>query len=256
MVLAPTGVAADNIGGQTYHSVLPMPFKNRRVLTWDGPKKGSDRHKRMVHELENVEWIIIDEMSMIGRRALGLIDKMLKHGTGAHDKDFGGKNMILVGDFGQLPPVGEATMHDTSSVWDPVKKKALDNDSSPFDSTGFLLYRRCFQLGGHVHFLQIIERVPHTHTHAHVHERLPLLLLSTPHTHAHAHVNDQLPFLLLSIPHTHARDQIDCACEAHFLCVQVHPQPKFSPRTLVRWPNRKTRMFDWRVSCSCASGPR
>ena len=60
MVLAPTGVAADNIGGQTYHSVLPMPFKNRRVLTWDGPKKGSDRHKRMVNELENVEWIIID----------------------------------------------------------------------------------------------------------------------------------------------------------------------------------------------------
>ena len=159
MVLAPTGVAADNIGGQTYHSVLPMPFKNKRVLTWDGPKKGSDRHKRMVNELENVEWIIIDEMSMIGRRSLGLIDKMLKHGTGAHDKDFGGKNMILVGDFGQLPPVGEATMYDTSSVWDPVKKKALDNDSSPFDSTGFLLYRRCFQLGGHVHFLQIIERV-------------------------------------------------------------------------------------------------
>ena len=69
----------------------------------------------------SIKYIIIDEMSMIGRRMFGKIDQRLRqafpNGSG---KIFGGCSVILFGDFGQLPPVLDLPIYSVDSrenVW-------------------------------------------------------------------------------------------------------------------------------------------
>jgi hypothetical protein len=66
--------------------------------------------------LQGVEYIIIDEMSMVGRRALGHIDYLLTKARGNNKNSFGGLSIILVGDHGQLPPVKDKRGFDVSGV--------------------------------------------------------------------------------------------------------------------------------------------
>ena len=99
LVLAPTGVAANNIGGFTYHSKIPIPRTNIdresvRLST------SSPRYTQLIKTFDGVKYVIIDEMSMVGRRALGQIDEMLRQATGC-ESDFGGLSVILVGDHGR-----------------------------------------------------------------------------------------------------------------------------------------------------------
>ena len=103
LVLAPTGVAADNIGGRTYQSVVPMPRdrhgnagepKLEEMI--ENLKKNVERVAEMVKTLDGVTHIIIDEMSMVGRRSLGQVDRLLRYARGS-EALFGGLNVILVG---------------------------------------------------------------------------------------------------------------------------------------------------------------
>ena len=117
---APTGVAADNIGGCTYHTLLKIPC-------WgDLWRKNIISKKTMQHFITlfrqsstPYEYIIFDEMSMIGKRQLGQIDHMLKHATGNLSQMFGGLNIIFLGDHGQLPPVKDEKAYG----WDKVRYK-------------------------------------------------------------------------------------------------------------------------------------
>ena len=74
-------MAADNIGGHTYHSKIPIPRTNidREAIRLP---TSSPRYKQLVATFANVAYIIIDEMSMVGRRSLGQIDEMLRHAKG------------------------------------------------------------------------------------------------------------------------------------------------------------------------------
>jgi len=97
-----TGIAARNISGMTIHSALNLnQFK----------KKGSKLKtlRDLVVKWEGVDYLFIDEVSMIGCCFLLQISQALteaKQNTSA----FGGINIILAGDFLQLPPVGEARL--------------------------------------------------------------------------------------------------------------------------------------------------
>ena len=94
IVCAPTGVAADNIGGRTYHSLLPMPrvdIDRDDIKLSEGP-----RLTQMKVDLHGVTYLILDEMSMVGRRSLAHIDEMLRQAKGSDEK-FGNMNIILVG---------------------------------------------------------------------------------------------------------------------------------------------------------------
>ncbi len=96
-VLAPTGVAAVNVKGQTVHS-----FFNFKIgVTPDTVHKIRPRDKDLYSKLDA---IIIDEISMVRADLLDCVDLFLrKHGktTGP----FGGIQMIFIGDLYQLPPV-------------------------------------------------------------------------------------------------------------------------------------------------------
>lgn len=96
IVLAPTGVAAMNAGGQTLHSFFKLP---PRLIEPQDVKR-----LRTARLLKAAETIIIDEISMVRADMLDAIDRSLKLNRGSK-RPFGGVRMILAGDLHQLPPV-------------------------------------------------------------------------------------------------------------------------------------------------------
>ena len=95
--MAPTGVAAVNVGGQTIHSFFQIPPRIQNLE--DITIKTS-----MAPLLRRVSRVIIDEISMVRADILDTVDQILKLQRG-NDAPFGGVQMVLVGDFLQLPPV-------------------------------------------------------------------------------------------------------------------------------------------------------
>ena len=61
--------------------------------------------------LTRVDYIIIDEYSMLGQATLGWIDRRCRQATGLHEVLFGGKSVILFGDPAQLPSVGDKPLY-------------------------------------------------------------------------------------------------------------------------------------------------
>ncbi|CAB4032530.1 ATP-dependent DNA helicase PIF1 [Paramuricea clavata] len=104
VVTATTGIAAFSINGQTLHSAAQLPIREYRDLQ-------GDSLQRLQVRLEGKRFLIIDEMSMIGHKMLSWLDNRLRAGTGKQDILFGGMSVILMGDFGQLPPVGDKPMY-------------------------------------------------------------------------------------------------------------------------------------------------
>ena len=105
-ITATTGKAAYNIKGVTVHSLLKFPIGSRG-------KKDLIRQAlcRLQESLNNIEYIIIDEYSMLGQVTFGWVDRHCKQSTGYNDKVFGGKSLILTGDPGQLPPVADKPLY-------------------------------------------------------------------------------------------------------------------------------------------------
>ena len=97
-VLAPTGVAALNVDGQTVHSFCRF----KPDITLDKVKKVRGEGGDLYSELDAV---IIDEISMVRADLLDCVEKFLRL-NGKHPKAwFGGTQMIFIGDLYQLPPV-------------------------------------------------------------------------------------------------------------------------------------------------------
>ncbi len=110
VVLAPTGIAAINVGGVTLHSFFKLPF---HPLTPDDIQYGSNTKLRAflkynrehVKLIKSLELIIIDEISMVRADIIDFIDRILRVYSGNMRVPFGGKQMLLVGDVFQLEPV-------------------------------------------------------------------------------------------------------------------------------------------------------
>lgn len=100
IVLAPTGLAAVNVGGQTIHSFFNFPPRLMDPVA-DAKKLRSLRLVR------SIETIVIDEISMVRADMFQAIDASLRLNRGDR-RPFGGVRMILSGDLHQLPPVVEA----------------------------------------------------------------------------------------------------------------------------------------------------
>ncbi len=98
IVLASTGVAALNVGGETIHSF----FGFKPDITIDKVKKLKGAKSR---SFKKINTIIIDEVSMVRADLLDCVDAFLRlNGKDAHSP-FGGTQMIFIGDLYQLPPV-------------------------------------------------------------------------------------------------------------------------------------------------------
>ena len=100
LLIAPTGVAAIIINGNTIHSDLHIPCRGK-LLPLNDANKAELRSK-----YSEVELVIIDEISMVSGKLFYQIHKLLNEiFSPGQDISFGGKSVVVCGDLHQLPPV-------------------------------------------------------------------------------------------------------------------------------------------------------
>ena len=103
VLLAPTGVAAMNVGGMTIHSFFWMDFAPFLPgVNHNKPTINPNREEL----IKNLDLIIIDEISMVRADVLDQVDYILRYVRGA-EEPFGGVQMLMVGDLLQLAPIAE-----------------------------------------------------------------------------------------------------------------------------------------------------
>ncbi len=117
-IVAPTGIAAINAGGETIHSFLQLPFGP--YVPGNAGGFGSqtggveDKHSLLarlrfrdtkLQLLRKLELLIIDEISMVRADVLDAMDLVLRHVRRKNHLPFGGVQVVFIGDMFQLPPV-------------------------------------------------------------------------------------------------------------------------------------------------------
>ncbi|MCJ0927477.1 AAA family ATPase [Acinetobacter lwoffii] len=102
-ITASTGIAATHMNGMTIHTWAGIGIKD--FLSEEDLKRMKER-KYLKEHLENAQVLIIDEISMLHAKQLNLVNQVLKYFKES-DEAFGGIQVIVAGDFFQLPPVGK-----------------------------------------------------------------------------------------------------------------------------------------------------
>lgn len=105
VVLAPTGIAAIHVGGQTIHSFFQLP---PRFIQESEVKLLAKTKRSLVQKMDT---LIIDEASMVRADVMDGIDLSLRINR-SNNKPFGGVKLILIGDLFQLPPVVGQDMNE------------------------------------------------------------------------------------------------------------------------------------------------
>ena len=115
-VVAPTGVAAINAGGITLHSFFQLPFgpflptqqaagDETKVTNEHTLFKNLKFNSNKRELLQELELLVIDEVSMMRADTLDAVDTILRHFRRQLSVPFGGVQVLYIGDLFQLPPV-------------------------------------------------------------------------------------------------------------------------------------------------------
>jgi ATP-dependent DNA helicase PIF1 len=110
-ITASTGIAATHMGGVTIHSWAGIGIKDR-LHEYD-LQEISEKKPTVKKKIEAAKVLFIDEVSMLHHFRLDMVDKVLRH-IKKSDAPFGGIQVVLCGDFFQLPPIsrmGEPDAH-------------------------------------------------------------------------------------------------------------------------------------------------
>jgi ATP-dependent exoDNAse (exonuclease V) alpha subunit len=156
VVLAPTGVAALNVQGQTIHSFFGFP---PRIVTPSEAARKVTR-KDLLRMYKNLEVLVIDEISMVRADLLDGMDRFLRVNRENY-RPFGGVQVVFFGDLFQLPPV---------VTRDPVEAAYFSEYyESPYFFSGKIFQDADFQLESlelrkvyrqeSRHFLRLLEAV-------------------------------------------------------------------------------------------------
>lgn len=131
LLIAPTGKAAYNIGGQTIHRALKVPASQKLEYK----KLTCDMLNTVRSNFHGKSWIIIDEFSMVGKRMLDFINLRMQEICG-NQKNFGGMNILLVGDLFQLKPVKDSWIfEDNSGPYDVLTGNLFKDNFEVFELT-------------------------------------------------------------------------------------------------------------------------
>jgi len=128
LVLAPTGIAAIAVGGQTMHSFFGFPMQAM------GPHTDTSLSNEKFQILKETDTIIVDEASMVRSDMVDGMDRCLRM-VFETNMPFGGKQVIFVGDLFQLPPVVKEGSADAEMLHD------LYGAGLPFFYKAFVLKR-------------------------------------------------------------------------------------------------------------------
>lgn len=151
IVLAPTGLAAVNVGGQTIHSFFGFP---PRLI-----RPEDIRRSRNGGIMRRLKFLIIDEVSMVRSDLMWAIDQSLRVNRGRPREPFGGVRLLLFGDLHQLPPVvqeAEVADHLESSFGGPFffSVPALRDGAG----TAFVELKRVFRQDDEA-LLSVLDRI-------------------------------------------------------------------------------------------------
>jgi ATP-dependent exoDNAse (exonuclease V) alpha subunit len=152
VVLAPTGLAAINAGGQTIHKFCLFP--PRFVRPEDIQITKNPLQKTLIAELKT---IIIDEISMVRADQLDGIDRFLRLNR-KNNLPFGGVQMIFVGDLYQLPPV---VNREEMAIFNQVYGSPYFFSSNVFQSLEItkIELRKNYRQKEDLEFLEILSKV-------------------------------------------------------------------------------------------------
>lgn len=104
-VVAPTGIAAENIGGRTIHSFFKFPPEWKPCT---GLRSSNEEDRSTIETIRRTDILIVDEVSMLSPALLDAVNDALRLLMGKPNIPFGGTKIVFVGDMGQLPPVHDA----------------------------------------------------------------------------------------------------------------------------------------------------
>ncbi|KAE8741260.1 hypothetical protein FOCC_FOCC013215 [Frankliniella occidentalis] len=110
-VVAPTGVAAKLVNGNTIHSFLSLGGYGFNVDSLSGIDLPSFRQKH-----EGLKFLFIDECSMVGLRMLACLEKRCRELTDDL-KTFGGLKVFFFGDYNQLCPIGDQPLYSDTNIY-------------------------------------------------------------------------------------------------------------------------------------------
>lgn len=134
-VTASTGIASTHIGGQTIHSWSGIGIRDYLTeYDLDDLRQRQYLYKRF----EKTKVLVIDEVSMLHSFRLDLIELVCRHMKGS-DEPFGGMQVILCGDFFQLPPV--TRVKETQISFDDTESMNSDfaYNAESFRRAGFVV---------------------------------------------------------------------------------------------------------------------
>lgn len=132
-ITASTGIAATHIKGQTIHSWVSLSdllydLEQRKPIA-DYRIKDIANKRWILYKLRKTKILIIDEISMLSGDVLDVVDRICMEARG-NSKPFGGIQVVLVGDFFQLPPVTkrgqEVNFAFKSKAWKKLNLKVCN----------------------------------------------------------------------------------------------------------------------------------
>lgn len=124
LVAAPTGTAAVNIDGETIHTL----FGFDSAVTYEEAKANAKKNKKRQKLFQNVDMVVIDEISMVRCDLMDCMDIALRVFRKSK-VPFGGVQMVFIGDLFQLPPVAK---RDEKSVLEQLYPSVYFFDSNVF----------------------------------------------------------------------------------------------------------------------------
>lgn len=150
-VTASTGLAALNIGGQTLHSWTKLGLmKGSKESMLASVMK---RRKSQNTNWTNTQVLVVDEISMVPASMLEAIDYIARNYRGRTETPFGGIQLVLCGDFFQLPPVPSRDMPRPQRAFEhPLWDEALDCQ---------VLLHKVFRQNGDPRLIELLEALRH-----------------------------------------------------------------------------------------------
>ena len=118
LILAKSGKAAVNVKGVTIQSALGIPIKSAKYLSLSDTNLAEK-----IKKFEEIEYICIDEISLVDKALFSFIDKRLREVKEDKNSLFGNVNIIILGDWAQLPPVKDQPLFTKNGNQKTFKKE-------------------------------------------------------------------------------------------------------------------------------------